>query len=406
MAQDKGVVTCRTGTTIEEGGTAVDLFFSPKEKEAAMKITDVRIEVINYKVPALDSALWPAQRSLEMGRGVLRVFTDAGIEGHCFIGAFWFDAEPQFSQILKVVKPELIGREAFDREWLWDRLQFLTTRLSLSETSWAPVDVALWDIAGKVAGLPIYKLLGTERSAVPAYASYYFTHPCSQGYVAEGEGAVSQGFSAYKIHPGKLKVAQAIKMVGKVRESLGAPISLMYDPNCGYDFRQALSVGSALDTNQFHWFEDPIRHNDLSAITELSRRLRTPISMTDQSTAQFYDSADYVRQQALRIVRGTALRLGITGLKKLCSLAEGFGLNCEIGTAGNGLLNAANLHVAHSVRNCDYYEHLMPADQHDFGLSTYPSPDECGMMRAPDSPGLGYEIDWDWIEHHKVASLG
>ena len=142
------------------------------QKIPAMKITDVWIDVIKYEVPALDSGLWPPQRILDVGRGVLRVFTDAGIEGNCFIGAFWFDAEPHFSPILKVVKPELIGREPFDREWLWDRLQFLTTRLSLSETSWAPVDVALWGIAGKVAGLPIYKLLGTERPQVPAYASY------------------------------------------------------------------------------------------------------------------------------------------------------------------------------------------------------------------------------------------
>ena len=107
----------------------------------------------------------------------------------------------------------------------------------------------------------------------------------------------------------------------------------------------------------------------------------------------------------MRIVRGTALRLGITGLRKLCALAEGFGLNCEIGTAGNGLLNAANLNVAQSVRNFDYYEHLMPVEQHNFGLTSYPSPEERGMMRAPDAPGLGFELDWDWIEHHKVASL-
>ena len=69
----------------------------------------------------------------------------------------------------------------------------------------------------------------------------------------------------------------------------------------------------------------------------------------------------------LRLVRGTARKLGITGLKKLCSLAEGFGLNCEIGTAGNSLLNAANLHGIFSVTNCDYFEYWMPqASEHSF----------------------------------------
>ena len=58
-----------------------------------------------------------------------------------------------------------------------------------------------------------------------------------------------------------------------------------------------------------------------------------------------------------------------------------------------------------SNRNCGYYEHLMPLDQQNFGLTAYPVPDEQGMMRVPDSPGLGFELDWDWIGHHKVASL-
>ena len=368
-----------------------------------MKITDVRIDVTKHKVPALNVPIGP-MRNPEVERGVLRVFTDAGIEGNCFIGA-WTPAAPHFGPILEVVKPELLGREPFDREWLWGRMKFLATRYSLSEMTWAPVDVALWDIAGKAAGLPIYKLLGAERAEIPAYASYYFKHACAEAYVAEGEGAVSEGYSAYKIHPGELHSREAIKMVGAVREALGAHVPLMYDADCSYDFRRALDVGCALDDNQFYWFEDPVRHYDLDAIAELSRRLRTPLSMTDQSAIQFFDSAHYIRQQALRIVRGTALGLGITGLRKLCALAEGFGLNCEIGTAGNGLLNAANLHVALSVGNCDYYENLMPVDQQNFGLTAYPTPDEQGIMRVPDSPGLGFELDWDWIEHHKVASL-
>ena len=154
-----------------------------------------------------------------------------------------------------------------------------------------------------------------------------------------------------------------------MREAAGEDVSLMLDPNCGYDFRQALAVGLALDDNHFHWFEDPVRHHDIDSIAELSRRLRTPLSMTDQSPTQLFDSARYMRHQALRIVRGTALRLGITGLKKLCSAAESHGLNCEIGTAGNGLLNAANLHVMLSVNNCDFYEYLMPIERQHFGLT-------------------------------------
>ena len=364
-----------------------------------MKVTNIQIEVIKHEVPAIGPL-----PSREVERGLLRVLTDAGIEGNCFIGA-WIPAGPHFRPILDVVKPELVGREPFDREWLWRRMQFLATRFSLYETSWAPVDVALWDIAGKAARQPVFKLLGAQRHEIPAYASYYFKHDSPEGYVKEGEDAVSDGFGAYKIHPGALDTRTAVKMVGAVRRALGDDIPLMLDPDCSYDFRRALTVGLALDENQFHWFEDPVRHDDLNAIAELSRRLLTPLSMTDQSSTQLFDSARYIREQALRIVRGTVLRLGITGLRKLCALAESFGLNCEIGTAGNGLLNAANLHVMLSVGNCDFYECLMPVEQQHFGMTSYPTPDKHGMMCAPERPGLGFDLDWDWIEHHRVTTL-
>ena len=369
-----------------------------------MKVSDVQIDVVRRELPALElqDGLRPAH-SIE--QGVLRVFTDEGIEGNCLIGA-WIPAEPHFRPILDVIKPELVGREPFEREWLWDRMQFLATCFRLSETSWAPVDVALWDIAGKAAGLPVFKLLGAQRNEVPAYAAYPAAYDSVDGFVDEAQETLARGFRAYKIHPGWLRPRDVAAMASAVRKLAGDAFPLMLDPNCGYDFRRALEVGRALDENRFHWYEDPVRHHDIDAIAELSRRLRTPLSMTDQSEAQLFDSARYIRRQALRIVRGTAIRLGITGLKKLCSLAESHGLHCEIGTAGNGLLNAANLHVMLSVRNCDFYEHILPVGQQNFGLQDYPGPDREGVVRAPTKPGLGFDLDSDWIAHHTVARLG
>ena len=134
-------------------------------------------------------------------------------------------------------------------------------------------------------------------------------------------------------------------MVTLVRNIVGDDVRLMLDPNCGYNFRKAFEVGRTLDSNGFFLYEDPVAHYDLDAIRELSRRLETPLCMSDQNTLQFFDGAHLNRTQSRRLLRGTAAKMGITGLKKLCSLADGFGMDCEIGTAGNSLLNAANLHV-------------------------------------------------------------
>ncbi len=369
-----------------------------------MKVSDIRIDVVRRELPALalPGGLQPA-RPIE--QGVLRVFTDEGIEGNCLIGA-WIPAEPHFRPILDVIKPELVGREPFEREWLWSRMHFLATRFRLGETSWAPVDVALWDIAGKAAGLPVFKLLGAQRHEITAYAAYPAAHDSVDGFAGEARETLARGFRAYKIHPGRLGPRDTASLAGAVRRLAGDDFPLMLDADCGYEFRRALEVGWALDDHRFHWYEDPVRHHDIDAVAELSRRLRTPLSMTDQSEAQLFESARYIRRQALRIVRGSALRLGITGLRKLCSLAESHGLHCEIGTAGNGLLNAANLHVMLSVRNCDFYEHLMPVEQQNFALRAYPGPDDGGVVRAPAGPGLGFELDPDWIAHHRVACLG
>ena len=108
--------------------------------------------------------------------------------------------------------------------------------------------------------------------------------------------------------------------------------------------------------------------------------------MSDQNPNQFFNAANMVRNQSTRLVRGTAQKLGITGLKKLCSLAEGLGMNCEIGSA-------ANLHVIFSVANCDYFEYWMPQAAHQFGLVDDVHLNEKGSIDAPTRPGLGYELD-------------
>ena len=371
----------------------------------SMKITDIRIEVVRREIPdtGLDSDMGRFAGVTE--QGVLRVFTDEGIEGNCFVGEFRHGGAGDFDHILKTLKPLLIGRDPSEREWLWSRLEILGRRRTLSTTAWAAVDVALWDISGKQAGVPIYKLLGAQRYEIEPYATYPPRHESPDGYLREAEEIASQGFRAYKIHPGVMGSRDVREMVAGVRETVGEDMTLMLDPNNGYSFRKALQVGRALDDNGFFWFEDPVPWHDYDAIAELSSRLDTPLCMSDAAPQQFQNGAHMVRLKALRLVRGTARKLGITGLKKLCSLAEGFGMNCEIGTAGNSYMNAANLHVIFSVANCDYFEHWMPLAAHQFGFIEDIQRNSAGVIEAPTLPGIGYRIDWDWIKSNTVAVL-
>ena len=137
-----------------------------------MKITDIQIAVVRREVPTtvLQQALGAFGGEVE--QGVLRVLTDEGIEGNCIVGQFRGGGRPHFGPILNVVKPELMGRDPAEREWLWHRMNTLGRGGGMTAEAWAPVDVALWDIAGKAAGMPVHKLLGTNRYEVDVYATY------------------------------------------------------------------------------------------------------------------------------------------------------------------------------------------------------------------------------------------
>jgi L-alanine-DL-glutamate epimerase-like enolase superfamily enzyme len=376
-----------------------------QEKDKNMKITDMRIDVVRRELRStgLESDLGRFAGTVE--QGLLRIATDEGVEGHAMVGEFRAGGHALFGPILKTLKPMLVGRDPAEREWLWGRLPALRGRRGLTMAVWAPVDVALWDIAGKAAGMPVHKLLGTHRYECEAYATYPPRQEEPAGYLREAEEIAGAGFRAYKIHPGVMGARDVAETVGLVREAVGDNVRLMLDPNGGYGFRKALEVGRALDANGFYWYEDPVPWYDFDAIAELSHLLEVPLCMSDGPELQFFEAARTVRSQAARSVRGTASKLGITGLKKLCSLAEGFGMNCEIGTAGNSLLNAANINVIMSVSNCDYYEHWMPLAASQFGLAKDITPDDRGIIEAPTLSGLGYELDWDFIESHRVETL-
>ena len=202
-------------------------------------------------------------------------------------------------------------------------------------------------------------------------------------------------------------VIGALPQAGKHGEptSVGDEIALMVDNSQLLTFKEALAVGRTLDELKYHWFEDPIRYTDLDGLTELSRRLDVPIAATDHADFRFFEVLPHIQRGAVRIIRSDPPKTGITGLKKLASVCEAFGLNCEIHHGGNSLMNVANLHVTMAVSNCDYYEVFPASGANKYGLVEDIEVDERGMVRISDRPGLGYEIDWDLVKRNQTAVI-
>ena len=366
-------------------------------------IESVQIDVVRRPVSDDIRTVFGINKD-EMNAGIVRIRDSHGLEGHCTISSFWGTCDP--SEIISIIttqlKPYLIGRSTDCREWFWSQHLYLQSRHRSTWAAYAPIDIALWDLAGKQAKKPVVDLIGRAREAVRAYLSFATLTPEITAYEHEIGQTIDRGFDAYKLHPERLSASDVTRIVDRVRELAGCNVDLMLDPNCGYDLSTALEVGAALDANAFRWFEDPVRHFDFDAIEILSQRLSTPLSMCDQAPDQFHDSARYIRDRTVVSPRGSARVLGITGLRKLMSMSEGFGMICEIGLAGSPLMNLANAHVLQSVSYDSLYEHFDSDPIQSIVLNDYIQPAQ-GRVSVPDRPGLGHDLDENWIDCHRVA---
>lgn len=368
-----------------------------------MRITGVSLTLFAWDgIPPTSYHAASRQEGGSSQLGLLRIATDAGIEGHAFLGSAMHTAANDGPGLIRFLKPLLMGQDPLERErinaslWPWSRI--------VSVRSIGAVDVALWDIAGKAAGMPIHRLLGSFRHSIPAYASSARL-PSAEAYAEEAQQFKANGWAAYKIHPPQ-DPATDIKVCQAVRRAVGDDYTLMLDSTWAYDFPAALRVGRAIEELGFLWYEDPLHDQDITNYVKLKQKLDIPIMATEYPAGGLEQYAPWIMLQATDYLRGdVAVKGGITTLLKTAHLAEAFRMNYEIHHGGNSLNNVANLHVALAIRNTTYFEVLLPDGAHKYGLVRDIAPDAQGLVHAPTEPGLGYEIDFDLIRRKQVAVL-
>jgi len=350
-----------------------------------VKIKDIRYEVYLQKEPFEPPRGWP-QDHHPLGKPlfpIMRITTDDGIEGYDFGGAVaWAYPRTVSERDILRAKREIIGKDPFDREWIWQRLWYL--RLPVGALS--AVDIALWDIAGKALGQPIYKLLGAYRDKIRVYASSWHL-PSPQAYAGEVVACKEQGVTAYKLH---VAPEIAIEACRAARQAGSDDMVLMLDPYGHYNREQALRVGRELEKLNFYWFEDPIRDYDIDGLIMLREKLSIPICAVEQPPMSMFSIPEYLVRGTVDMVRPDTLGSGgITPLKKIADMCNAFGMQCEIHLGG-----VANLHVECAVKNCEFYEMFWPREFR-YGLKEYPELDNEGYIHVPQKPGLGVEIDWE-----------
>lgn len=363
-----------------------------------MKITDMRVRVV---APEEFVFQWREDiPPIQLTMSIFEIQTDEGITGHA---SSWLPAAPNeiAENAIHFFKPLIVGSDALDRERLWQEMMSFARYLIVPKAQ-SLIDIALWDIAGKAAGLPIYKLLGAYRHEVPAYATTE-TCPTVEDYVALALECKEQGYQAVKLHAYAVPTKD-IEVCRAVREAVGEDYTLMLDATSAYDWQGAIDVGRELQRLNYHWYEDPIRDDDVSGFVSLCQSLDIPVLMGESTHRGIWPFADYLSRGAADALRAVGdVMGGITGLRKVGALAEAHNRRMEPHSYGSTLVQAAHLHHILSVRNCEFFEMPVPKGPLDFGMKDTIEIDGEGMVHAPTAPGLGYEIDWDVIDDATVA---
>lgn len=347
---------------------------------------------------------------------MLTITTDDGQRGHAF-------APPEVIRpfILEAyVRKVLVGQDPFDRERLWHGLEHWQRGSAgqLTDRALAAVEQALWDLAGRALDTPVYKLLGAYRDKVPAYGSTMCGDQLEGGLATPDDYArfavklVERGYKAIKLHTWMPPVSFApsvsmdIKACAAVREAVGPDIALMLDGYHWYSRTEALTIGRALEKLNFAWFEEMMNEQSMASYAWLAGQLDIPIVGPESLGGKHHSRADWAKAGACDILRAGVPGVGgITPTLKVAALAEAFGMNCEV--HGNG---AANLAVTAAIKNCAWYERgllhpFLDYDEVPAYLHSLPDPmDKEGFVHLSQRPGLGEDINFDYIEANTVAS--
>jgi L-alanine-DL-glutamate epimerase-like enolase superfamily enzyme len=344
----------------------------------------------------------PGRRAVQT---LTRVRTDVGVDDHCVGGS---------EETAAVAARLLVGLDPFDREAIHELLR-RSARLewrALAGRMVGVLDQALWDVAGRITGLPVHKLLGAARDRVPAYASTMCGDDAGLGdpaaYAAFARACVERGYRAFKLHtwmpPYGPDLRRDIAACRAVRDAVGPDVKLMLDPFHSYTREDALYLGRALEELDFHWMEEPMDEHATSSYAWLCQHLDLPICGPESIGGGPVTRAEWILRGAADILRTGLEHGGITSIIKTAHLCEAFGMRLELHGGGAGTLQALG---AMAVPG-ELYEHglLHPDLDYDAERPWLRTPadaiDADGNVLIPTAPGLGEELDWDYIEEHRI----
>ena len=388
-----------------------------------MKIADIRTIALSCKVdPPYASAA-----GVQAGRAglLVEVETDAGIVG---IGEAGIGGGATADVIAKTLKPMLIGQDPLLIEGLWQKMFARTRqfgRRGVVMQAISGIDIALWDIAGKVADMPVYRLLGGCRDRVEAYASggFYQEGKSAADFAAEAETYRARGFKGMKMKVGRNPSTQTplrellgqkefceidpdedVARVAAVRQALGPKAKLMVDANCAWSPAMAIAMGRQMERYNLYWIEEPVATDDIDGSAEVARALAAPIAGYETELG-LYGFRELISRGAVDIVQlDLAWSGGFSEGKRIAAYAHAHHRMVAPHAFAGAVLLVASLHFAAAIPNGLELEWDQNPNAIREELLKEPLRlEKDGTVKVPERPGLGIELDRAAVDRYRVG---
>ena len=362
-------------------------------QQKQMKITALETDLLKRPpgTPIYDAI---HQLSVDSGSVVLRLRTDAGITGWADCSFGMIAGGPRVVQTIleHEVKPVLLGKDpAFPRRIradLWKALEYNGVG-GVVQFAIAAADIAIWDILGKSAGLPVYKMLGAYRDRLPVYSMcgwYYDNDEDLSRYRRSLTEAMEQGYHAVKIKVGRGGIEEDARRIRMAFDIVGKGKRVMVDANQVFNRNEALRRGRVYQDMGCFWYEEPLPPHDMEGFTLLAKELDMRIA-TGENLATKYAFVDLIERRGADVVQPDNRRAGgVTEWMEIAAIADGHGL--ELASHGGG---STNLNMLLAMPNAIYMETSGPRKLVD------------GEVFAPEAPGMSSEVSEADIRKYKVG---
>jgi len=372
---------------------------------ADLRIVDVRAYPTSFPVAPENRVALGIGTAVKRDAVVVKVTTAGGLVG-------WGESHHgrAHTAVAKLIETTLrqlvVGMNAADVVGVWSRIYKMQlashgmgagTCLAMSG-----IDLALWDIRGQAAGMPLYALLGGARKPVPAYAggvSLGYQEPAK--LVEEAAKSLSAGYKAVKLRVGDTP-ARDIERIRAVRKAFGEDLAILTDANTGYSVADARAAMPAMDELRVGWLEEPFPAHDYRSYRMAAGFARTPLAAGENHYTRF-EFNRVLEDGAISILQPDLSKTGgITEALRIAAMASAWKLPIHPHSSMTGLNHAASIHFLAAIENGGYFEgDVSKSNKFRDELVSKPCEvDRDGNVWPLEAPGLGLEVNEEFLQKH------